>query len=284
LLRIFDREQAAAVIFIRPLRTVTGTVVVLVAALVWLDNVGFNIGTLLTGLGIGGVAVALAAQKSLEDVFGAITLYSGRPVRVGDFCRFGNQKGTIEEIGLRWTRVRTLDDSVVNVSNSVFSKENLENYAERRKIWFHPRLRLRYDTTPEQVRFILVESRKLLYSHPRVLEEDARVRFVGLGEYSLDLDVFAYMNTNVYSESLEISEDLTLQLMEIVNRAGAVFALSSQAYIEPGIARDAERATAAEGRVGEMRNRNELYLPSFPSETISELRGSLPYPPAGAPA
>jgi MscS family membrane protein len=110
------------------------------------------------------------------------------------------------------------------------------------------------------------------------------VRFVGLGEYSLDLDVFAYMNTNVYSESLEISEDLTLQLMEIVASAGAAFALSSQAYVEPGIGRDAERATAAEGRVTEMRERGELYLPSFPSEAISELRGSLPYPPPGAPA
>ena len=102
-------------------------------------------------------------------------------------------------------------------------------------------------------------------------------------EIRLDLDVFAYVNTKVYAESLEISEDLTLQLMELVTRAGAAFALPSQAYIEPGIGRDAERATAAEGSVAEWRERNELYLPSYPAEKISELRGALPYPPPGSP-
>jgi MscS family membrane protein len=113
-----ERQRTGSAVFVGPLQTVTRIVVVLVALLVWLENVGFNVTTLMAGLGIGGLAVALAAQKSLEDVFGAITLYGSRPVRVGDFCRFGDRVGTVEEIGLRWTRVRALDHTVVSIPNS----------------------------------------------------------------------------------------------------------------------------------------------------------------------
>jgi MscS family membrane protein len=127
------REPGGVAVFLRPLRTASRTLIILAGSVLWLQNVGFNVGALLAGLGIGGVALALAAQKSLEDVFGAITLFSSRPVRVGDFCRFGDRVGTVEEIGLRWTRVRTLDHTVVNVPNGEFAKDKLENYSERRR-------------------------------------------------------------------------------------------------------------------------------------------------------
>jgi MscS family membrane protein len=258
---------------------------VLLATLVWLDNVGFEVGTLLAGLGIGGVAVALAAQKSLEDVFGAVTLYLGRTVGIGDFCRSGDVLGTVEEIGLRWTRLRTLGNTLVNIPNSEFAKQPLENFALRKKIWYHPRIRLRYETTPDQLRYVLVEVRKLLYGHPRVLTDPARVRFVGIGEYSFDLDVFAYVDTRDWSEYLEIAEDLNLRIMNIVTQAGTGFALPSETtYLESGSGVDAERARAAETRVGEWRDRRELYLPRFPEPAVAALRGSLPYPPEGSPA
>jgi MscS family membrane protein len=278
------REPGGVAVFLRPLRTASRTLIVLAGSVLWLQNVGFNVGALLAGLGIGGVALALAAQKSLEDVFGAITLFSSRPVRVGDFCRFGDRIGTVEEIGLRWTRVRTLDHTVVNVPNSEFAKDKLENYSERRRIWYHPRLRLRYETTPEQLRYVLVEARKLLYSHPRVLDDPCRIRFVGFGEWSLDLDVFAYVATQDYGEFLEIAEDLNLRLMDVVRRAGSGIALPSRTtYVESGAGVDAERRQAAEAEVGEWRSRRELFLPSFPEPAIAELRGALPYPPEGSP-
>jgi MscS family membrane protein len=277
-------ERTGYAVFVRPLRTTARIVIVLAALLVWLDNVGFHVTTLLAGVGIGGIALALGAQKSLEDVFGALTLYGARPVGVGDFCRFGDRVGTVEEIGLRWTRVRTLDHTIVSIPNGEFAKLQLENYAERRKLWYHPRLRLRYETTPDQLRYVLVEIRKLLYAHPRVLSDPARIRFVGFGDYSLDLDVFAYVDTRDYGEFLEISEDLNLRILEIVEQAGASVAIPSQTtYVESGSGIDAERARAAEARVGEWRERRELYLPHFPEETVSELRGSLPYPPEGSP-
>jgi MscS family membrane protein len=150
--------------------------------LVWLNNVGFNVTTLMAGLGIGGLAVALAAQKPLENLIGAITLYTSRPVRVGDFCRFGDKIGTVEEVGLRATKVRTLDRTLVNIPNAEFVHLHLDNFTKREKIWYHPRISLRYETTPDQVRYILVEVRKVLYAHPKVLSDPARIRFVGFGE------------------------------------------------------------------------------------------------------
>jgi MscS family membrane protein len=189
----------------------------------------------------------------------------------------------VEEIGLRWTRVRALDHTVVSIPNSEFAKQQLENYDLRRKIWYHPRLQLRYETTPDQLRYILVEIRKLLYAHPRVLPDPARIRFVGFGDWSLDLDVFAYIDTRDYGEFLEIAEDLNLRIMEIVTTAGSGFALPSQTtYLESGLGLDAERARAAEAHVGAWREKQELYLPRFPEDKVAELRGSVPYPPEGS--
>jgi hypothetical protein len=179
-------------------------------------------------LGVGGLALALAAQPTIENLIAALTLYADRPVRVGEFCRFGDTLGTVEEIGMWSTRIRTLDQTVLSVANADFSKGRLENYTARGKIWYHPRIRLRYETTPDQVRYILVEVRKLLYAHPRVLPDPARIRFVGFGEYSLDLAVFAYIDTKDYGEHLEITEDLNLRIMDVIKAAGTELAIPAR--------------------------------------------------------
>nr|NIO07869.1 mechanosensitive ion channel [Deltaproteobacteria bacterium] len=190
--RLRTSGQAAATVLLGPVNNLFRVVVILVAVILWLDNIQYNVTALLAGLGVGGIAVALAAQKSIENLIGAITIYTSQPVRVGDFCRFGTTLGTIEEIGLRSTRVRTLENTLVSVPNAEFANLHLDNYSKRQKIWYHPRIGLRYETTPDQLRYILVEIRKLLYSHPKVLSDPSRVRFVGFGAYSLDIDIFAY--------------------------------------------------------------------------------------------
>ena len=118
---------------LRPAGTVIKIIIFSIAALNWLENIGFNASTLLAGLGIGGLAIALAAQKTVENIIGAITLYTSAPIKIGDFCRFGNSFGVVEEIGLRSTRIRTLDRSVIYVANAKFIDMNLENYSEREK-------------------------------------------------------------------------------------------------------------------------------------------------------
>jgi MscS family membrane protein len=273
-----------ATILLKPATRLLKLVILVGAGLLWLDNLGYKVTTLLAGLSISGVAVALASQKSLENIFGALTLYASHPVKVGDFCRFGEKIGTIEEIGLRATRIRTLDRSVITVSNAEFANMHLENLSARDRIWYHPTIRLRYETTPDQIRYLLVEVRKMLYAHPRVLPEGARVRFKQFGDYSFDLEVFAYLATTDYVESLEIAEDLNLRVMDIVAAAGTEFAVPAQIqYDVPGKELDQGRARTAEAMVKEWRVQQALYLPNFPQEKIAELRGSVAYPPAGSP-
>jgi MscS family membrane protein len=218
--RLIRRGQVSATSLLPPGRRTAKVIVIGIAAIAMLSNFGFNVTALVAGLGVGGIAIALAAQKSLENLFGGITLYADQPVRVGDFCRFGDKIGTVEDIGLRSTRVRTLDRTVVSIPNAEFSNLQLENFAKRDRVRYCPRIGLRYETTPEQIRYILVEIRKVLYAHPKVNPDPARIRFVGFGAYSLDLDIFAYVDVTDYSEFLEVAEDLNLRIMDIVEQAG----------------------------------------------------------------
>jgi small-conductance mechanosensitive channel len=133
-----------------------------IAILATLSSWGYDTTALLAGLGVGGLAVALAAQKTIENLFGGIALTSDKPVLVGDFCRYGDKTGTVEDIGLRSTRIRTQDRTVVTVPNAEFSSLQIENFARRDKIWFRPILQLRKDTQPAQIRSILARLRELL--------------------------------------------------------------------------------------------------------------------------
>ncbi|MGA6826432.1 mechanosensitive ion channel family protein [Nitrospira sp. NS4] len=271
-------------VLLRPITRLMKVLLIIGAILLWLENLGYQITTLLAGLSISGVAVALASQKTLENLFGAITLYTSHPVRVGDFCRFGNSVGTVEEIGLRATLIRTLDRSVISVPNAEFAHMHLDNLSRRDRFWYHPRLKLRMETTPDQIRYVLVQVRTMLYAHPKVLPEGLWVRFVAFGDMSLDVDVFAYMGVKEYSESLAVAEDLNLRIMDIIAQAGTELAVPSQIQYEvPGRPLDEERARKAEAHVREWREQRSLYLPNFPPDKITELKGSLDYPPAGSP-
>ncbi|HSF14015.1 MAG TPA: hypothetical protein VLK65_00520 [Vicinamibacteria bacterium] len=168
-------------------------------------------------------------------------------------------------------------------ANAAFADMQLENFAERERIWYHPTIRLRYDATPDQVRYVLVQVRKLLYSNPRVDPDPARVRFIGYGDSSLDLEVFAYVRTTDWSDYLEVAEDLNLRILDIIVQAGTALAYPTRTVsLERGNQPTPEAAKRAEAKVNEWRDRNQLYLPRFPDEKISQLRGTVPYPPEGS--
>jgi MscS family membrane protein len=197
----------------------------LIAFLAVLSAWGYNTTTILAGLGVGGLAVALAAQKTIENLFGGISVIGDRPVLVGDFCRFGNRVGTVTHIGLRSTRIRTLDRTVVSVPNGQFSAMELENFSERDKMWFHQVLSLRRDTTAEQMRRVLSSVREVLKQNPKVEIGSLPVRFVGIGQYSLDIEIFAYVLTPDFDEFLGLQQELLLELMRAVERAGTGLAV-----------------------------------------------------------
>jgi MscS family membrane protein len=229
------------------------------------------------GLGFG-------LQDIFANFFSGLVLLFERPMRVGDFCRFGDQLGTVESIGLRSTKVRGLDRTIINVPNADFSKKELINYAKRDRFLLRTTIGLRYETTDEQLRYVLAKLRELLLSHPKMLEEQARVRFVGYGEYSLDIEIFAYALARDWAEFLGIREDVFLRIKLIVEESGSGFAFPSQThYLSRDQGLDAERTAAAEAQVQTWRSENRLPFPDFSEKQRRLFRDSLDYPPAGSP-
>jgi MscS family membrane protein len=221
--------REGALVLLRPATQAVQLLIVVLAVLVWLDNAGFNITTLLAGLGVGGLAVALALQKPLEDVLGALSLYTQQPVRVGDFCRIGTETGTIEEIGLRTTRIRTLANTVIAIPNARLATDAIDNISAREKILYRPILRLRYDTSPEQIHQVLEGIRDMFTSHERVLQDNHRVRFKEIADDALLVEAYAYLDTTDWAEYLELAEQLNIQILEIVARAGTSLSLPARA-------------------------------------------------------
>jgi len=198
------------------------------AILVVLRIVGVDLTGILAGLGLGGVALALGAQKTLENFLGGVMVIWDAPVRVGDFCRVGEHLGIIQDIGLRSTRIRTLDRSLVHVPNALLSVLSLENLTERDKIRFHHTLGLRRETTADQLRSILDRVQTMLVEHPRIESGSARVRFTKVGESSLDVETLAYVLETRIPAFLEVQEDLLLRIMAIVESCGTRLALPSR--------------------------------------------------------
>ncbi len=281
--RIVGRGDAGTAALVTPGKRTVRAIVVALALLFLLDNLGFNVAALIAGLGVGGIAVALAAQKTVENLFGGVTILADRPVRVGDFCRFGDQVGTVEEIGLRSTRVRTLGRTVVTVPNAEFSSLQLENFAKRDQILLHTTLGLRYETTPRQLRYVLARLREMLLGHPKISPDPARVRFVGFGAYSLDLEVYAYARTADWNEFLQIREDVFLRMMDIVDESGSGFAFpSSTTYISRDEGVDEARSRQAEHHVDEWQAAGVLPFPEFAKARRAEIEDGLDWPPDGS--
>jgi MscS family membrane protein len=208
----------------RALRVVAFLVVIVLALPVF----GVNVTATLAGLGIGGLVLAFAAQKSLENVFAGFAMLADKPLTVGDTCRIGGQLGEIEDVTLWATRVRTNERTVVSIPNGAVMAGQIENLTRRDKFWFHPTVGVAYETTADQMRQVLDGIRNLMVADPRVETEGSRVRFVRLGPSSLDVDVFAYVRSESYPEFLGVQEELLLRILEIVEQAGTSVAFPTQ--------------------------------------------------------
>jgi MscS family membrane protein len=204
----------------------------LIAILGVLSAWGYNTSTIVAGLGVGGLAVALAAQKTIENLFGGISVIGDRPVLVGDACRFGDRTGTVMHIGLRSTRIRTPERTVISVPNGQFSSMALENISGRDKIWFHPILNLRRDTTSDQLQKVLASVREILSRHPQVEIGKMPVRFIGVSSYSLDIEIAAYITTRDNDEFLALQQQLLIDILREVERAGTALAVPLQENVD----------------------------------------------------
>jgi MscS family membrane protein len=204
----------------------------LIALLSVISAWGYNTSTILAGLGVGGLAVALAAQKTIENLFGGVSVIGDRPVLVGDVCRFGDRTGEVMHIGLRSTRIRTADRTVISVPNAQFSAMSLENISSRDKILFNPKLSLRRDTTSEQMSAVLKSFGEILAGKQKVEVGAIPVRFIGVGPYSLDIEIAAYVKTANYDEFLCIQQELLLAMLQAIEKAGTALAVPLQENFE----------------------------------------------------
>ena len=253
--------------------------------LIWgIRHLGADLIPILAGLGVGGLAVALAAQRTFANLIGSLILFVNKPVKVGDFCRYGDQIGTVESIGLISTRIRSLERTIVTVPNAEFSEIKLDNFAVRDQRLLTTVLQLRYETTPEQMRYVLAKLREMLLGHPMVAPEPARVRFSSFGAYSKDLEIFAYLRCQDQDAFCAIREDIFLRIDEIVADSGTGFAFPSQtAYLTRDQGVDKAKADDATRRVEEWRVRGKLPFPEFEEEERERLEDILDYPPKGSP-
>ncbi|MDJ1493010.1 mechanosensitive ion channel family protein [Cytophagaceae bacterium DM2B3-1] len=227
--RIARRGNMAAVSAVLFLSRVAKTAIVAFGLIAILYTLGFDVTTGLAALGIGGIALALGAQKTVENFVGSVALIVDQPIRVGDFCKVGETVGTVEQIGMRSTRIRTLDRTIVTIPNGEFSSQRIENYAHRDRFWFHPVIALHFQTTPDQIRYILTELDAVLKAYPTIDKESARIRFVGIGSQALNLEIFAYVLAKDYNAFLVDQESLLLQIIDTVRASGSSLAFPTQA-------------------------------------------------------
>ncbi len=253
------------------------------AVFIILGTLGFNLSTPLAGLGIGGIAVAFAAQKTLENLFGGVSLLGDEVIRVGDVCRFGDRTGTVEDISLRSTRIRTPERTELYIPNGTLASMNVENLSRRDKILFTCQLGLRYETSSDQLRYVLAEVRRLLYQHPKVETEGARIRLIGFDSSTITLEIFCYVLTREANEFLAIREDLLLRIMDMVVASGTGFGLPPNAIkITGDSGLDKEKTANAVQEVQKWRDANRLPFPDHAPAEISGFSNSLPYPPPGS--
>ena len=258
------------------------------------NDVGIPVYGLVAGAGVGGLAVALAARSTLENFMGALNLFADRPVRVGDLCRYDEDPtagwrpvGRVESIGLRSTKIRGLDGTLTTIPNAEFAQRHIVNLSACERMLLKTTLGLRYETTDDQLRFLLAELRELLHAHPKTMhtaEDPVRVRFVGFGNFSLDVEIRVYVQTSGRSEFLAIQEDILLRVMKIVQQAGTGFAFPSRTvYHTRDAGLDGDRQGSAEAQVREWAAAQTLPFPDFAEDYRKRITDTLDYPPEGSP-
>lgn len=223
--------------------------VVIIALFVVFSIFGFDMTTVVAGLGISGVVVAFAAQKTLENLFGGVSVLGDEVIRVGETCRIGERVGAVEDISLRSTRIRTLERTELSVPNGELASMNVENLSRRDKWLFEETIGLRCDTLAEQLRTLLKDIRALLDAHPQVDMDPAiaSVRLIGFGESSIDIEISCHVLTKQLTAFRAIREEILLRIMDLITEAGTALAVPARAI---QVAKD-QNQTQGPSRVGQ---------------------------------
>ena len=238
-----QRKGGEAILIL--MQRVNRIVLAIVAFIAALAFFGIDVKTTLAGLGIGGLAIALGAQKSLENLIGGVSLLMDKAVHIGDFCEIGGRLGTVEDIGLRSLRLRTLDQNLLVVPNAALAQMQFQNMKSRTKLLISQEFSLRIETSAKQLRAVLSEVQRMLNEHKAVEPGTSRIRVASFAGSAFGLELWAYINTSDWAEFTAIRQEIILKIAEIVEASGTRLAAPTRlAYLSTDAAIVAERANS----------------------------------------
>jgi len=244
------------------MRRLTRILLLIIALVGALALSGFDVKTMLAGLGIGGLAIALAAQKTLENLIGGVSLLMDKAVQVGDFCQVGDEVGIVEDIGLRSLKLRTLDQNLLVVPNGLLAQMQFKNMTGRSKLLISQKFSLRIETQAEQLRFVLDRVQSMLDQHPAIEPRTSRVRVTNFVGATFEVELFAYGKTGDWTQFTAIRQDVILKIAEIVEVSGTRFAAPTQLmYLSRDTGVDATKAKDILRHVKELRASNKFRFP-----------------------
>ncbi|HHD75505.1 MAG TPA: mechanosensitive ion channel family protein [Campylobacterales bacterium] len=195
---------------------------------------GINIGGLIAGLGIGGLAFALAAKDTAANLFGSIALLLDKSIRIGEWIKIDNVEGTVEDIGMRTTKIRSFGKSLITLPNQVIANSPIENFSRRGIRRIKMTIGVTYSTTAQQMQNILTDIKEMLKNHEGIAQKETMlVNFSSFDDSSMGIFIYTFTNTSNWEKYMDIKEDINLKIMHIIEKNGSDFAFPSQSiYIE----------------------------------------------------
>ncbi len=208
-------------------------VVIIIGTVMVVREWGYDISGLLAGLGLGGLAFALAAKDTLSNLFGSIMILTDRPFGIGDWIKTPQAEGTVEEIGFRSTKIRTFANSLVSVPNSIIASTTIENWSKMQKRRISYKLGVTYGTTVAQMREAVERIKDIIREHPGIRQDFWLVYFTDFNDSSMDIMIYCFTKTTVWGEYLAVRQDLNLQIFAALEEIGVEVAFPSQSiYME----------------------------------------------------
>ncbi len=254
-------------------------IVFITALFLILSALGFNLSTALAGVGIGTLAVGFGAQQTIANLFGGVSVLGDEVIRVGDLCKFGDRTGTVEDIGLRSTRVRTEERTLLAIPNGTVATINVENLSRRDKMLFKTVLALHPETSPDHLQYVLAEIREVLSGYPKIEKSTARVRLTEVNSSAINVEIFCYILTRDFDEFATAREGLLLRIMKFVEDSGTSLASPSQTlYLGGDPASKKADTDAASQKVIDASGRKQAPPSGATDKDISSAPGSIDHP------
>ncbi|MEA1996030.1 MAG: mechanosensitive ion channel family protein [Gemmatimonadota bacterium] len=220
-----DREMAEQ--FTPVVRQAIRITVIILGGILIVQNMGYSVSSLVAGLGIGGLAIALAAQDTIANVFGTVVMFTDKPFRLGDWIKFKHVDGFVEEVGFRSIKLRTWSNTLMYIPNKMITSEVVENCTSMKKRRVKMTIGLQYDSPPDKMRKLVAGIREMLENDTRVNQEYMLVRFNDFGPSSLNIFLYYFTKSTVWADYLEVREDINLKIMDLVHELGLSFAFPS---------------------------------------------------------